>query len=117
MYRRLLLAACLVTLGACASNEPPEPRPVKPGGPGWGGRMVPGEKLAPVRLFVSPSGEAFRGEDGLGHWLAQADTNHDGVVDLAEFRADALRVFKALDTNSDGVIDGIELQHYEHDVV
>ncbi len=79
--------------------------------------MVPGERLQAVRLFISPSGEPFRGEDGLSHWLAQADTDHDGSVNLAEFRADALHVFKMLDTNGDGVIDGLELQHYEHDMV
>jgi hypothetical protein len=117
MYRRLLLAACLMALSACASDDPSQPKRLKPGDPGWAGRMVPGERLAAVRLFVSPSGEAFRGEDGLGHWLAQADTDHDGSVDLKEFRTDALRAFKALDTNGDGVIDGLELQHYEHDVV
>lgn len=117
MYRRLLLAACLMALSACASDDPGQPKRLRPGQPGWAGRMVPGDRLAPVRLFVSPSGEAFRGEDGLGRWLAQADADHDGSVDLVEFRADALRAFKALDTNGDGVIDGLELQHYEHDMV
>lgn len=101
MLRRLLMPALLVTLSACASDEPKG----RPGGP------------PPVRLFVSPSGEPFRGEDGLGRWLAQADTDHDGGVTLEEFRADALHSFKTLDTNGDGVIDGIELQHYERDVV
>jgi hypothetical protein len=101
MVRRVLTAALLVTLSACASGEPKVP----PGGP------------PPVRLFISPSGEPFRGEDGLGHWLAQADTDHDGAVSLAEFRADAAHSFKVLDTNSDGVIDGFEMQHYERDVV
>ena len=86
-------------------------------GPGWRGGPTRGERLAPVRLFISPSGEPFRGEDGLGHWIAQADTDHDGSVSLAEFRADALHSFKVLDTNGDGVISGLELQHYEHDLV
>lgn len=100
MVRRVLTAALLVTLSACASGEPKVP----PGGP------------PPVRLFISPSGEPFRGEDGLGRWLAQADTDNDGAVSLAEFRADAAHFFKVLDTNGDGVIDGFELQHYERDV-
>jgi hypothetical protein len=70
-----------------------------------------------VRLFISPSGEPYRGDDGLGRWLAQADTDHDGAVTLAEFRADAEHSFKFLDTNGDGVIDGFEMQHYERDIV
>jgi hypothetical protein len=97
----LLLPGLLLTLAACASDEAKPAR----GGP------------RPVRLFISPSGEPFRGEDGLGRWLAQADTDHDGAVDLAEFRADARHSFQVLDANHDGVIDGFEMQAYERDVV
>jgi hypothetical protein len=68
-------------------------------------------------LFISPSGEPFRGEDGLGDWLAGADTDHDGAVTYEEFHADAMRFFKVLDTNHDGVIDGFETGAYEHDMV
>jgi hypothetical protein len=112
MSSRLWLPAVLLLgLGACASGPSHEQqlRSLRP--------RPEGEALKPVRLFISPSGEAFRGEDGLGHWFAQVDTDHDGAITLAEFRADALRAFRALDTNGDGVIDGFELQHYEHDVV
>ena len=102
MFRRLLPPALLLlTLSACVSDEPKG----RPGGP------------PPVRLFISPSGEPFRGEGGLGRWLAQADADHDGAITLEEFRADAKHSFKVLDVNGDGVIDGLELQHYEHDVV
>jgi hypothetical protein len=102
MFRRLLPPALLLlTLGACASDEPRG----KPGGP------------PPLRLFVSPSGEPFHGDGGLARWFAQVDTDHDGAITLEEFRADALHSFKVLDVNGDGVIDGIELQHYEHDIV
>src|SRR4051794_8683429 len=69
------------------------------------------------RLFISPSGEPFRGENGLALWFAGADTNHDGAIDRAEFTADAMRFFKALDANGDGRLDGFELQAYERDVV
>jgi hypothetical protein len=104
MLRRLLPpAVLLLALSACASDEPGHGG--KPGGP------------PPIRLFVSPSGEPFRGDGGLGRWFAQADADHDGAVTLEEFRADARHSFKVLDVNGDGVIDGIELQHYEHDVV
>jgi hypothetical protein len=115
MYRRLLapalLPGLLILLSACGGNPPPDK------GPGWRGGPTHGERLAPVHLFISPSGEPFRGENGLDRWIAQADANHDGVIDLAEFRADAQHSFKIVDTNGDGVIDGIELQHYEHDLV
>jgi len=114
MFRRLLPPALLMmlTLGACASGPSDEQQlrdlRTKP---------ARGEVLKPVRLFISPSGEPFRGGDGLGRWIAQADTDNDGAITLAEFRADALRVFKLLDTNGDGTIDGFELQHYEREVV
>jgi hypothetical protein len=111
MYRRLLAPTLLIVLSACASNPPPDK------GPGWRGGPTHGDRLAPVHLFISPSGEPFRGEDGFTRWFDQADSNHDGSIDLAEFRADALHSFKVVDTNGDGVIDGIELQHYEHDLV
>src|SRR4051812_24582962 len=101
MLRRLLLPAVLLTLSACASDEPKS----KPGGP------------PPIRLFVSPSGEPFQGDGGLGRWFAQVDTDHDRAITLEEFRADARHSFKVLDVNGDGTIDGIELQHYEHDIV
>lgn len=104
MIARLLLPALLLSLAGCASS-PAHDGPDRPGGP------------PRVRLFISPSGEPFRGEDGFGRWLAQADTDHDGGVTLAEFRADAQHSFKFLDTSGDGVIDGFEMQHYEREVV
>lgn len=111
MIRRILVPALLLMLAACASDEPHRHGP--------GGRHGDGQPNHPPRtqLFISPSGEPFRGPDGLGHWLAQADANHDGAVTLEEFRADAQHSFKFLDTNGDGVIDNFEKQHYERDVV
>jgi len=111
MFRRLGLTVALLALSACA-GEPSQREQLRSLRP-----HPNGEALKPVRLFISPSGEPFRGEDGLGHWFAQADTDHDGSLSLAEFRADAQRYFRVLDTNGDGVIDGFELQHYERDVV
>jgi hypothetical protein len=117
MFRRLLGPALMMTLAACASDH------AHGRGPGDRAHGGPGEHgggpgaAARTRLFISPSGEPFRGEDGLGRWLAQADTDHDGSVSLAEFRADALHSFKVLDTNGDGVIDGFEMQAYERNIV
>ena len=110
MSARLWLPLALLTLSACAS-EPSHREQLRSLRP-----RADGEALKPVRLFISPSGEPFRGEDGLGSWVKQVDADHDGGVTLAEFRADAARYFRTLDTNGDGVIDGFELQHYEHDV-
>lgn len=67
-------------------------------------------------LFISPSGEPFRGRNAFSAWFAQADADHDGAISAAEFQADAERVFKLYDTNHDGVIDGFEIQAYERDV-
>jgi hypothetical protein len=75
----------------------------------------------PPRLFLSPSGEPFHlgpgTPDPLKAWFDGADTNHDGAIDKAEFRADAERFFKRLDENSDGMIDGFETSDYENKVV
>ena len=105
MFRRLLLPALLLTLSACAADDPQERGPEGGGPP------------PRVRLFISPSGEPFRGDGGLARWFTQADTDHDGAVTLPEFRADAVQSFKVLDTNGDGTIDGFELQAYERNIV
>jgi hypothetical protein len=72
-------------------------------------------------LFISPSGQPFRAAAGQPYpvvvWFAPADSNHDGRIDRAEFRADAEAFFRILDTNHDGVIDPFEMQAYENQVV
>jgi len=71
------------------------------------------------RLFISPMGEPFsadRGGDALGAWFQQTDTNHDGVITVAEMKQDAERYFAVLDTNHDGEIDPDEISHYEQTV-
>ena len=71
----------------------------------------------PTQLFVSPMGEPFRATDGQPYpsaaWFAGADANHDGVINRAEFRADAERFFKTLDVNGDGKINDMEMHRYE----
>ncbi|MBS0360580.1 MAG: EF-hand domain-containing protein [Proteobacteria bacterium] len=111
----LLIGPALLLLGACASDEP-GPRHGH-GGPGGEHGSGPPGGPARVRLFVSPSGEPFRGEGGLARWFAQVDTDHDGSISLEEFRADARHSFQVLDANHDGVISGLEQQAYEREIV
>lgn len=70
----------------------------------------------PERVFISPSGEPFRGPAPFEAWFARADSDHDGRLTRAEFQADADAFFKRLDTNGDGRIDGFEINAYERDV-
>jgi hypothetical protein len=69
-------------------------------------------------LFISPCGEPFVAPSSAPYpivtWFAKADANHDGKLDLAEFRADFERFFAVLDRNKDGVLDGGEISIYEH---
>jgi hypothetical protein len=65
------------------------------------------------RLFISPMGEPFRGPDPVGMWFDGADSNHDGVLTLAEFTADADRFFLRLDRGHDGEIDPDDIDYYE----
>lgn len=75
---------------------------------------------AAEHLFISPMGEPFRGDAGraalIATWFNGADTNHDGKLNLIEFRADADRFFTTLDTNHDDEIDPDELDRYENKI-
>lgn len=94
--RRALLLAALLTLAAWPAAA--QPRPAE-------------------RMFISPSGEPFRGPDGLARWFAGADADHDGRLTPEEFVADGTRLFTKLDANHDGKIDGFEEGAYERDLV
>jgi hypothetical protein len=69
-------------------------------------------------LFISPTGEPFVAPETRPYpivdWFNKADANHDGKLDIAEFRADAERFFALLDRNHDGFIDSGEINIYEH---
>jgi len=110
MIRPMIVAALAAGLAACAS-EPPRRELHHRGGP-----PPDGETHARRGLFISPSGEPFRGGDGLAHWFAGADADHDGAITLAEFQADAERFFRQLDANHDGVVDGFEISAYEQQI-
>ncbi len=102
----LLTLAALWTSAAVASAAPPPGPP--PGCEPQGGDL---------EIFISPSGEPFRGVGGLAAWFRGADADADGLVTLAEFEADAVRMFGLLDTDQNGSIDGFETQAYEREVV
>ena len=74
-----------------------------------------------TQLFISPCGEPYRGRAGepypVALWFKQADLNHDGVIDLAELRADHAGFFDALDADDNGYLDGPEVAVYENRVV
>ena len=68
-------------------------------------------------LFISPCGEPFRGRADEPYpvvfWFNQTDANHDGAIDLAEFRTDARGFFDVLDRDHNGYLDGTEIHLYE----
>ncbi len=112
-----LAAVSLLALAACADDQPPPPPHGAPGGFGEGHGGPPHRPS----LFISPNGEPFRAPPGAPYpvaaWFAQADRNHDGRIDRAEFRADAEAFFHKLDQNEDGVVDSFEVQTYEREMV
>ncbi|WP_265269049.1 EF-hand domain-containing protein [Sphingomonas lycopersici] len=106
--RRFSLLSVTMLLAACATDRPP------PRQHGWQAHHAEGGDDQPHYLFFSPMGEPFRVEHPDKAWFAGADTNHDGRLDRAEFRADALRFFHVLDRNNDGEIDPDEIDIYEN---
>ncbi|MDZ4370819.1 MAG: hypothetical protein U1C74_05280 [Phenylobacterium sp.] len=94
------------------------------GGQGSGSRGFADDREAmPPRalLFVSPSGQPFRAPPGQPYpstaWFAAADSDADGRLTLAEFRADALDWFKVLDRDGNGQIGMPEVTHWEEETV
>ena len=73
--------------------------------------------LTPPNVFYSPCGRPYRAKAGapypVADWFGQADADHDGKLDHAEFVADAMAFFNVLDRNGDGVISPQEIAFYE----
>lgn len=97
MFRPVIIAAALIAAGPALAQPAP-----------------------PQGLFISPAGEPFRAGPGEAYpsakWFAGADADHDGGLTPAEFDADALRFFDALDLNHDGKLNNLETQNYEDKV-
>ena len=109
MRRRLgVLTLALGLAGMAVEPSAAQPRPGSPEAAGF------------TQLFISPCGEPYRGRPGDAYpvalWFKQADLNHDGAIDRAEFRADHAGFFDALDADGDGVLNGEELAFYESHV-
>src|SRR6478609_8066196 len=129
MRSTIAVSLVALALAGCATQGPPQrgrhgPPPVgwhggngPPSGPeGFGGPMG-GHR----RTFISPMGEPFRthGPDDPAPdlvWFQGVDTNHDGRISLAEFRADAARFFAILDVDKSGEIDPQEIERYETEI-
>jgi hypothetical protein len=73
--------------------------------------------LEDAHLFIAPSGEPFRSASGQPYpvvqWFKRADSNGDGKLDHAEFKADTESFFRVLDRNGDGVVTDPEIAYYE----
>lgn len=77
--------------------------------------------LADANLFISPCGQPYRSQPGEPYpvvaWFNAVDTNHDGKIDRAEFKAEAEAFFHQLDLRKNGVIDDEIINLYEKKVV
>jgi len=111
MRRQLKILSLALGLG-CVSMQTGQAQPSAANGPAAFGF---------TQLFISPCGEPYRAKAGEPYpsalWFKQADLNHDGVIDLAEFRADHEGFFDALDSDGNGYLDGSEVAFYESRVV
>lgn len=98
MRRRLLVLALVLPAAACSGFRPEPP------------------KAPPAISVNSPNGEPLpfkAGQDdcrgALSAWFSRADRNGDGVIDQAEYLADAERWFDQADLDHDGQITPDEL--------
>lgn len=106
MRIRWLVAFSIVSMPLSAQPAPPsggdQPRPQR------------------SQVFIAPSGKTFRAPLGtpypLATWFAATDTNHDGKIDVNEFRADFARFFNELDVDHDGRISSDEISRYEQEI-
>jgi hypothetical protein len=89
--------------------------------PGFDDDEPDGPPRPRVQLFVSPSGQPFRAADDQPYpsaaWFVAADTDHDGRLTRAEFRADADAWLRVLDKDGDGQVGMPEVTRWEEELV
>jgi len=102
-----LLAGAALAQPTSPPTSPSPPRAAPPAG-GY------------TQLFMSPCGEPWRAGKTDPYpsalWFTATDTNHDGAIDKAEFRADFLGFFDALDQDGNGLLEAAEITYYEQHV-
>lgn len=102
IHRPLAALALVLALAACNGDEAHKAFTIAVTTPN--GEPLP---TPPLQGFDSPGCPAI-----LGTWFDRIDTNHDGVVDRAEFMADAEAQFTRMDLNHDGIITPGTLAEY-----
>lgn len=83
---------------------------------GGGDKYRPGIRYSAVSPLGEPLTAPTRDADAyraaMREWFARTDTNGDGKLSLAEFTAEATRVFPLYDLNRDGFVTSYELTQY-----
>jgi Ca2+-binding EF-hand superfamily protein len=102
LHRPLAALALVLALAACNGDEAHQPFTIAVTTPN--GEPLP---TPPLQGFDSPGCPPI-----LTTWFDRIDTNHDGVIDRAEFMADAEAQFARMDLNHDGIITPGVLQEY-----
>ena len=102
-FRRPIVALALVLgLAACNGDAAHQPYTIAVTTPN--GEPLP---TPPLQGFDSPGCPPI-----LATWFDRIDTKHDGVIDRAEFMADAEAQFSRMDLNHDGIITPGTLAQY-----
>ena len=101
-HRPLAALALVLALAACNGDAAHQPFTIAVTTPN--GEPLP---TPPLQGFDSPGCPAI-----LGTWFDRIDVNHNGVIDRAEFMADAEAQFARMDLNHDGIITPGVLQEY-----
>lgn len=83
---------------------------------GGGDKYRPGIRYNPISPLGEPLAAPTRDADAyraaMRDWFTRTDTDHDGKLSLAEFTAEADRVFPLYDLNRDGFVTSYELTQY-----